>query len=564
MKNVKLHLKTKLTQIITLTFTFIMSLFVLYTPKPTGKNDTQNFSAVRAQEHIQVFAQKPHSYYDRAEHEEVRLYVRDTLIDYLGAANVFEQNYPALDAQAALVGLEPDPSVFVHDIENIMGVIPGTNAEGIMLVAHYDSRGHVGRSGEQGASYGAMDDGYGLSVLLELAFLLKDTTPTNSIYFLITDAEEVGLVGARMAAKDPAVMAPVRFVINVEARGRYGPAYMFETSKNNAKVMEFYKAANMPVTYSIATAVYSLMPNFTDFTPFIDEGVPGLNFATLAGLDNYHSPLDRYENIHLPSIQHMGEQVYPLVKEFAAHAKYVTPGYFDATTDNVFFTIFSNVLIRYSQTAAIIFALLVLLLFAGHTFMLVKNKTLHKETFTKTLPLGVITSLIVTVAAYLFSNVAAFIGRTPFSITYTRIFGIDKIMPFVALVFVILTLCLWKKVRKNELLYLSTGFNIVLTLLTTFILPGASFLFLVASVGGLLSLSTYYFKKPVVHHALYTLSYFMNMLLIIPLLFSLYMALTVGGFVAVMLLFLINAGVTLSSITLHFKTPLKLKEGVVA
>lgn len=159
-----------------------------------------------------------------------------------------------------------------------------------------------------------------------------------------------------------------------------------------------------------------------------------------------------------------------------------------------------------------------------------------------------------------FISSSPFIGRTTFSLTYTRIFGVDKLMPFFALLFIGLTCFLWKKIKKNELLNLSTGFNIVLTLVTTFVLPGASFLFLVASIGGLLSLSTYYLTSSVLKHVLFIISVFMNTLLILPLLFSLYMALTIGGFVAVMLLFLINAGVTLSTIDMHFNSPLVLKE----
>src|SRR5690606_40832896 len=57
-----------------------------------------------------------------------------------------------------------------YPIENVVGILPGVNPEGIMLVSHYDSRGHVGRTGEQGRSYGAMDDGYGVSTMLELAY----------------------------------------------------------------------------------------------------------------------------------------------------------------------------------------------------------------------------------------------------------------------------------------------------------------------------------------------------------------------------------------------------------
>ena len=44
----------------------------------------------------------------------------------------------------------------------------------------------------------------------------------------------------------------VNFVVNLEARGIKGPALMFETSSNNEKVIDLYKKANLPVSYSLA------------------------------------------------------------------------------------------------------------------------------------------------------------------------------------------------------------------------------------------------------------------------------------------------------------------------
>lgn len=49
------------------------------TPKPIAKNVEDKFSAIRAQEHIEVISREPHSYYDRDEHEKVRQYLVDTL-----------------------------------------------------------------------------------------------------------------------------------------------------------------------------------------------------------------------------------------------------------------------------------------------------------------------------------------------------------------------------------------------------------------------------------------------------------------------------------------------------
>src|SRR5690554_3916418 len=282
-------IKNKKVSILILLLVLLISLFILDTPKPQDR-DSSGFSAVRVSEHIKEISKKPHSYYDRDELEEVRVYIEETLINYLGDQNVSRMSY-SLNEMENILGdklSEQD----IYPLENILGVIPGENTEGILLIAHFDSRGHIGRTNELGGSYGAMDDGYGVGTLLELAYLFKDKNIKNSIYFLFTDAEEVGLYGAYMAANDIYFKDKVKMIINVESRGRGGPAYMFETSKNNKKLIDLYQYASYPVSYSMATSVYSVMPNFTDFTPFIENGYIGLNFANLEGIKNYHTPFD--------------------------------------------------------------------------------------------------------------------------------------------------------------------------------------------------------------------------------------------------------------------------------
>ena len=206
----------------------ILSMFVLYTPVPNTELESE-FNTKFAIEYIAEFAEKEHSVFDEENHEEVRLYLKDKLEEFLGAENVYEYDY--------------DRSLFEdeieYDIKNLLGVIPGESDTAIMIVAHYDSRGHIGRTGELGNSFGAADDGYGIATMLEIARIYGDKDLENTIYILMTDGEETGLYGAAMAA-DEDFMDNVGFVINIEARGVDGPAYMFETSTDNAAVIDFY------------------------------------------------------------------------------------------------------------------------------------------------------------------------------------------------------------------------------------------------------------------------------------------------------------------------------------
>ncbi|MDY0277589.1 MAG: M28 family peptidase [Acholeplasma sp.] len=545
--------------IIFLAVSLLLTLFVLYTPMPVAKDNKTAFSAIRAAEHIENISREPHSYYDRVEHERVRQYLIETLSNYLGSTNVSEHTYSIEDTKNTVKAINQeknklayDPEKVLYDIQNVMGVLKGKSEKGILLVAHYDSRGHVGRYGEQGRSYGAMDDGYGVGSMLELAFLFKNQNPENSIYFLFTDAEEVDLFGAIMASKDVSIMKNINFTINLESRGRYGATYMFETSNNNSKVIDLYKKASLPVSYSMATAVYSVMPNFTDFTPFVEAGSPGMNFATLAGLDNYHSPLDRYENIELSSIQHMGVQVEPIIKEFISDSKYVTDNYFESNNNQVFFTIFTDVIITYSYPVAIILAIIALISLVGVFALKTKERSIDKTLVTNVLLKGLGLSVIMIIGALLYSNIVAFIGKVPFSVTYTRVSN-TEVPTF--LLMALATLVLFIKIRKsdsNKVLLVGTTVNVVLALLTTFTLEGASFLFTITSLFGIVAILTDYINSKLAKKIILGFSYLVLLLLIMPLLYSFYMALTVGGVVVLVVLLILNGVVTLPIIMKQF------------
>ena len=166
-------------------------------------------------------------------------------------------------------------------------------------------------------SYGAADDGYGVGVSLETVSEALEFREDwkQGIKVLFTDAEEVGMMGmTALWENDPQVFDNVGLMINVEARGPWGPALLFEACPGNEKVMELYAdAAKYPYTYSLTTVVYNFMPNFTDFT-IVKDSIPGLNFSTIVDVNHYHTDLDNFSNINPKSIQHYGEQILPIVE----------------------------------------------------------------------------------------------------------------------------------------------------------------------------------------------------------------------------------------------------------
>ena len=333
--------------------------------------DDAGYNSKNVLEHLQVIADKPHSVTDYEAHEEVRQYILNVSKGFVGEENVRERNYLTPSNKNPTDGIEYVGADLVeaneidceYDIRNVLACLNGKSETGVLLVAHYDSRGNIKRYGELAKSYGAGDDGYGVATLLELMryFSERKDALENSVYFLFTDSEEPNMYGSLLESKNTELMNKVNLVINVEARGMNGAVYMFETSLKNNKVIKLFRKAESPVTYSVAPAVYSVMTNYTDFTNFLAAGKNGLNFSTLNDINDYHVPSDCYANVNTATVQHYGEQLLPIVEEYVSDTVYSDMNYFDGTHDAVFFNFLPEVFVSYSSVTAVVLAVCVLL-----------------------------------------------------------------------------------------------------------------------------------------------------------------------------------------------------------
>lgn len=530
-----------------LVVSLVLSLFVLYTPVVPYNPFGSDFSAVRVATDIGNISREPHSTNasDAAAHEAVRQYVIDSLSKSVGAANVTTQDYETVDDVFGTIPLH-----------NVLAKIPGKSDTAILLVAHYDSRGYIGRIGELAQSFGAADDGYGVGVLLEIARLYGGRTLENPVWILVTDGEETGMYGAMKAAQEP-WMAQVGLVVNIEARGTSGPAYMFETGKGNSKVIDFYAKAGLPVSYSLATAVYSVMPNATDFTEFVQAGKTGVNFAVLEGLKYYHAPGDQLSHISLTSLQHYGAQIVPLVEEFATNAKYADPSYFLGASDQVFFTLFPNVFVHYPESTGLILDFVAAALLLALLVLLVLRKAVRLKAYL----LGLVHVLLALVGAglvgYLASRLIAWLGKVPWKITYVRLEGtglptVLVMLAVVAALYFFLRKAAPKAEDRRAFLLAGATWNVLLAILTGFALSGASFLFLVPAALAVVSIALATFVRgSVMKHVALSQNLLWNLLLLVPILYSLFIALTVGGLLALLVILVLYASVMVPSAMLQ-------------
>ena len=334
-------------------------LFTQPSPKPA---DAEGFSSARVVEDIKVLSKDHHSVAHPQERAEVRDYLIGRL-EELGADTVMLFSYDSL------TGPENRHVVYTFDAHNILAEfapLDGTDdVPYLMMVAHYDSRYSQPMPKDTVWSYGAADDGYGVGVILEtVSQLLKERDNwRQGVKVLFTDAEEVGMMGMKaMWKNDKDVFSDVGLMINLEARGTYGPALLFETCPGNEKIMDLYSdAARYPYTYSLTTVVYNFMPNFTDFTIVKDE-IPGLNFSNIADINHYHTDLDNFDNISEKTIQHYGSQVLPVAQAYVT-GDYPDKDAFRADADTVNFTVPGLGLFNFSKTLYLILNIALSLVF---------------------------------------------------------------------------------------------------------------------------------------------------------------------------------------------------------
>lgn len=179
--------------------------------------------------------------------------------------------------------------------------------DALLLVAHHDSR--------EGAP-GAGDDAAGVAALLEVARLLpRVPDPRVDVVLLITDGEELGLLGARLFAEEHPWLDGLRAVLNVEGRGCAGPSTLFETGPESGALVALLAASSEHAFGdAVGPAVYARMPNDTDFSVFRDGGLPGLNFAFFAGGSVYHREQDTPGNLDMASVQHHAEVLWAVTE----------------------------------------------------------------------------------------------------------------------------------------------------------------------------------------------------------------------------------------------------------
>ncbi|HJY44632.1 MAG TPA: M28 family peptidase, partial [Propionibacteriaceae bacterium] len=260
-----------------LLFIGITSVLAMAPTAPAGPEEpTEAFSAARAMTQISAVADDPRPM-GSAQHGEARAYLVDQL-ESLGWRTEVQESIGMFDF--GVDGTQP-----IAAVGNVIATKPGTAPTGtVLLTAHYDT---------VAGSPGAGDDGIGVGVLLETARALSRAgAPRNTVMILLTDAEEVGLLGAEAFVRERAKELGTTVVLNHEARGAGGGPMTFRMSSPNSELIEVLAGAPGVFADSSSEATFEALPNDSDFTPFERAGLYGYDTAIMADGAYYHSPID--------------------------------------------------------------------------------------------------------------------------------------------------------------------------------------------------------------------------------------------------------------------------------
>ena len=334
-----------------------LSVLILPSPVPTTADPT-TFSAERAMASINRLADEPHSVLRREAHDRARNDVIGMFTDLgytptVHSDPMFDLSDPADKETFDMLSTEQQAAVKDAPAETIVVDVPGKSERTMALMAHYDSATvEADENGHQhitdGTSLGAADDGYGVAAIVETLRALKaeGRQPENSLKIVITDAEEIGLVGARNEMQHHrADYENVDLVLNLEARGTSGPAFMFETSPNNSAVAGYFLShVKQPVSSSLLPSLYARMPNGTDMNVLIPKGFTVLNIAAIGEAEHYHHATDAPRYVDHSTLQHYGDQVLGLTRAWVFDGRAPT---LTADGDLHFFQLWRGLTVRY-------------------------------------------------------------------------------------------------------------------------------------------------------------------------------------------------------------------------
>ena len=192
-----------------------------------------------------------------------------------------------------------NPKITGH---NLIGYIPGTSEKIIVVSAHYD---HLGGMGKDTYFPGANDNASGVSQLLSLAKYFAAHPHRYSMVFIGFSGEEAGILGSKYFSEHPLIpLSNIRFLVNLDLNGTGDEGMMVVNATIHPKEFNLLQQLNNLHHYFVKIGSRGKAAN-SDHYWFTQLGVPAFYMYTLGGIKAYHDvfdisktlPLNKYNSL---------------------------------------------------------------------------------------------------------------------------------------------------------------------------------------------------------------------------------------------------------------------------
>jgi len=212
---------------------------------------------------------------------------------------------------------------------NVIGFINNKAENTVVIGAHYDHLGygdsHSLYRGEPAIHNGADDNASGISLMLELASLLKKSKFKNNNYlFIAFSGEELGLYGSSYFTKSGLMdKYKINYMLNMDMVGRLDPTenVLIVNGVGTSPVWKDVLAQvkfGPDTTYRVKTTESGIGPS--DHTSFYFKDVPAIHF--FSGTHNdYHKPTDDWEKINTNGMRLIGDYMMNIVAQLNSKGK---------------------------------------------------------------------------------------------------------------------------------------------------------------------------------------------------------------------------------------------------
>ncbi len=197
-------------------------------------------------------------------------------------------------------------------LTNVLGMIPGTGPDWIIIGAHRD---HFGKPA--GLLFpGADDNASGTAVILEVARALIKSRfqPKRSILFVSFSGEERDLLGSRLYTSHPIVpLTATKAMINIDHAGvGNGHLTIGVTGFDKSVASEAGTVAEL----SDKLNIYGFFPG-GDHVPFTEAGVPTVTVVSGGIHPHFHQPTDTADTIDPEILKTVARYVLTLAWQLA-------------------------------------------------------------------------------------------------------------------------------------------------------------------------------------------------------------------------------------------------------